>query len=269
MRLANAPLVEQKARVKDEHTTKSKTSIGKLLLWALVVLFLGGIGRQAWKLNAYNAAVREAKDAGFRWECEDAFSLIKQDWRNALNKVTWGPHLRVLEMGDVPDLGHYREMLCRLRPTVLHASGCNDENVDALTALTGLTWLELTNCPALQNVDALKGLTGLRSLELGDCTSLQNVDALKSLTALEVLILRDCTALQNVDALKNLTALKTLHLRDCPSLQNVDALKGLTSLQKLALQGSDKIPAAALRELRAALPKTDITFPDATGNPPQ
>jgi len=32
-------------------------------------------------------------------------------------------------------------------------------------------------------------------------------------------------------------------------------------LQHLDLYGSHKIPAAALRELRAALPTTDITFP--------
>ena len=49
----------------------------------------------------------------------------------------------------------------------------------------------------------------------------------------------------------------------------MDVLKGLTGLRLLNLDGCDKIPAAALRELRAALPNTDITFPDGTKNPPQ
>ena len=49
----------------------------------------------------------------------------------------------------------------------------------------------------------------------------------------------------------------------------MDALKGLTGLQEINLYRCDKIPVAALRELRAALPKTDITFPDGTNNPPQ
>jgi hypothetical protein len=48
----------------------------------------------------------------------------------------------------------------------------------------------------------------------------------------------------------------------------VDALKNLTGLKELDLHHCDKIPAAALRELRAALPMTDITFPDGTKNPP-
>ena len=175
--------------MKDGHTTKSESSFGKKLWCVLIVLFLGGIGWQMWKLHLYNNAVREAKEAGFEWRCEDTLSLIKQDWHNALKKETWGAHPRVLEMGEVPDLGHYREMLHHLNPTDLSAEGCKDENLDVIKGLT-----------ALQNVDALKSLIGLQMLNLYWC---------------------------------------------------------------------DKIPAAALRELRAALPNTEIIFPDGTENPPQ
>jgi hypothetical protein len=38
----------------------------------------------------------------------------------------------------------------------------------------------------------------------------------------------------------------------------VDALKGLSGLQVLDLSGCPKLPAAAVAELRAALPKTEI-----------
>ena len=189
----------QKTGVKDGHTTHGESSFGKKLWCVLIVVFLGGIGWQMWKLHLYNNAVREAKEAGFEWECEDTISLIKQDWRNALKKETWGAHNRILGMGEVPDLGRYREMLHHLRPTELVAWGCKDENVDAL---------------------------------------------------------------------KGLTALQMLDLRYCTALQNVDALKGLTGLQDLNLRGCEKIPAAALRELRAALPNTDITFPDGSKEPP-
>ena len=186
--------------MKDGHTTKSESSFGKKLWCVLIVLFVGVIGWQVWKLNAYNNAVREAKEAGFTWKCDDAFSLIKQDWHNALKKETWAAHRRELWMGEVTDLGRYREMLLHLRPTLLVAYRCKDENVDAL-----------------------KGLTSLQTLELGGCAGLQNVDALKSLTALQTLFLSGCY----------------------------------------------KIPAAALRELRAALPKTAIAIHDGTKNPPQ
>ena len=339
-RLANTSRARQKARVKDGRTTKSESSFGKKLWCVLIILFLGGIGWQMWKLNAYNNAVREAKEAGFNWKCDDTLSLIRQDWHNALKKETWGTHPRVLVMEEVPDLGRYREMLHRLRPTVLSVRYCNDEsvsvlkgltglqtlglyacpalknmdglkgltglrvldlrycpalqNVDDLKGLTGLQELRLDNCPGLQNVDVLKGLTGLQDLDLinctalkmksvdvlksltglqklnlYDCTVLQNVDGLKSLTGLQSLKLGGCPALQNANVLKGLTGLQTLDLTTCPELQNVDGLKGLTGLQELWLRGCDKIPDAALRELRAALPNTFITFPDGTMNPPQ
>jgi hypothetical protein len=186
--------------VKDGHTTHGESSFGKKLWCVLIVLFLGGIGWQMWKLNAYNNAVREAKEAGFAWTCEDTFSLIRQDWHNALKKETWGAHPRVLVMYFVRGLGRYHEMLHQLNPTELRVWGCQDENLDAL-----------------------KGLTGLQKL----------------------------------------------HLSECTALQNVDGLKGLTSLQSLTLLGWTIIPNAALRELRAALPNTEIIFPAGSKNPPQ
>ena len=97
----------------------------------------------------------------------------------------------------------------------------------------------------------------------------ENLDTLKGLTGLQWLDLSDSPALKNVDGLKGLTTLQTLDLWGCRALQNADVLKSLTALQKLYIGGCDKIPATALRELRAALPKTDITFPDGTMNPPQ
>ena len=143
------------------------------------------------------------------------------------------------------------------------------QNVDALKGLTGLQTLDLSDCTALQNVDGLKGLTGLQWLNLDLCTALQNVDGLKGLSGLQLLSLISCDALQNVDGLKGLTGLQTLNLHSCVALQNVDSLKGLVGLQRLFLNDSSKIPASALRELRAALPNTDITFPNGSKLPPQ
>ncbi len=253
--------------MKDGHTTKSESSFGKKLWCVLIVLFLGGIGWQMWKLHLYNNAVREAKEAGFTWKCKDTISLIRQDWHNALKKETWGEHQRVLDMGYVPDLGRYREMLHRLRPTVLIVWKC--ENVDPLRELTSLQMLFLDDCSALRKLDGLSGLTGLQLLSLMECNSLESVDPLKDLTDIRFLRLTNGYVLQNVDALNSLLGLQTLVLDGCHALENVDALKGLTALQWLSLSGSDKIPAPALRELRAALPNTDITLPDGTKNPPQ
>ena len=211
--------------MKDGHTTKSESSFGKKLWCVLIALFLGVIGWQVWKLNAYNNAVRQAKEAGFRWICYDTLSLIRQDWHNAFKKATWSAHDSVLDMlgSEVRDLSRYRQMLHHLRPTILMASKCEDENVDGLMGLTGLRDVHLHEFHALKNVDGLKGLNGLQKLDL----------------------------------------------RYTDALQNVDGLKGLVGLQTLYLYGCDKIPAVALRELREALPNTDITFPDGSENPPQ
>ena len=251
--------------MKDEPPAKRRR-IGKLWWW-LLAIFLGACGWQMWSVHKYQAAVREAKEAGMAWMCDDTFSLIRQDWHNALKKETWGTHPRNLYMGEVRDLGRYREMLHRLRPTALSALGC--ESVDALKGFTELQGLFLDSCSALQNVDGLKILIGLQKLTFSGCPALRNMDGIRSLTGLQLLVLHKCSALQSVDSLKALVGLQKLTLRGCITLQNVDGLKGLTGLQKLDLDGCKEIPAAALRELRAALPNTDITFPDGAKNPPQ
>ena len=232
----------QKAGVKDEPPAKRRLRLGKLWWW-MVAAFASAIGWQMWELHLYNNAIREAKEAGFTWAYTDSLTLIRQDWRNALNKETWGAHRRDLGMGKVPDLGRYNDMLHRLRPTVLSVRGCN--SIEVLKDLHSLQWLELDSA-ALQNVDCIKNLTGLKLLRVEDCTMLQNLDVLKGIRGLQGLCLRGCTALQNVDALKGLPTLLDLDLRAC-----------------------HEIPAIALRELRAALPNTNITFPDGSKNPPQ
>ena len=279
----------QKAGVKDEPPTKRRLRLGNPWWWFIAIFFCV-IGWQMWKLHLYDDAVREAEEAGFKWTCVDTISLIRQDWSNALRNETWVAHERFLQMGKVHDLGRYREMLHRLRPTGLGASGC--ENLDALKDLIGLQKLFLHGCTALKNVDALKELSSLQKLDLGGCYALKNLDGLKDLAELQVLNLIGCPALQNLDGLKGLTRLQKLFLYDCPALQNADVFNALIGLQKLELRSChalqnveglkylaglqeillmdcDKIPAAALRELRAALPNTDITFPDGSKNPPQ
>ncbi len=138
------------AGVKDEPPARRRLRLGKLWWW-MVAAIASAIVWQMWKLHLYNAAVREAEAAGFTWKCDDAISLIRQDWHNAFKKETWGIHFRRLDMGEVRDLGRYREMLHRLRPTILSAYGC--EKVDGLKGFTCLQWLWLNNCPNLQNVD--------------------------------------------------------------------------------------------------------------------
>lgn len=264
--------------VKDEHTAKTKPSFRRKLLVGIIAFFLAFTAWLLWEIYAFNNAVQMAKEAGFELDFDDPISLIRKDWRNALEKKTWGPHDRVLSMRDVSDLDAYREMLHNLRPTYLYLNNCNRlQNVDGLRNLTSLVRLELRNCIELQNVDGLKGLTALREIELANCNKLKNVDGLKSLSQLKDLHIiskkeihiSSSSELQNVDSLKYLTSLEVLILNECTELKNVDALKGLSTLIYLDTNGCNKISATDLRELRAALPKTHIIFPDGAFTPPQ
>ena len=234
-RLAKLRIPEQKAGVKDVQPAKPRSSLANTGWCLLAILFVGSC-YGIWRVYDYQDAVREAKKAGFDWECVDTLSLIQENWENALIKETWGPHTRTLVTREgVSNLSRYRELLHRLRPTKLIVDEYKDENVDFLDDLTSLQSIGFSDSNSLQNVDALKGLTSLQSLKLGGCRPLQDVNALKNLTRLQTLELIGCSALQNVDALKNLTRLKSLDLRGCTALQNVDGLKGLTSLQSLDL----------------------------------
>ena len=151
----------------------------------------------------------------------------------------------------------------------LDLTGCTGlQNVDSLENLPALQELGLYGCTGLQNADGLKNLPALQKVNLGGCTGLQNLDGCGNLPALREIRLIGCTKLRNVDVFKNFRALESIALHGCAGLQNVDSLKGLSALQSLNLNFCTAIPASALRELRLALPKADITFPDGTKNPP-
>lgn len=253
--------------MKEEPPAKPRRlRLGKLHWWILA-LFLAICGYQAWREYDYRAAIREAKEAGFEWGSTDTFDLIRQDWRAAFRKETWGKHEIILHTGDVRDLGRYRDLIHRLRPTDLEISQC--ENVGVIKGLTSLRRLGIFGCPDLQNLDLLKGLTGLQIIYFSNCPALRSVDAVKGLGDLREFSLANCPGIQNVDVLKDLFRLQMVCFYDCPSLQNVDALKGLTELRELRLTFCKNIPASALRELRLALPNTDITFPDGRSIPPE
>ncbi len=209
-------------------------------------MLLAACAYPAWQEYDYQQAISEARAAGFTWVCDDPISSIRRDWHNALSRETWSTHQRDLECREIPNLARYRRLFQRLRPTDLWFDGFHDENLDAFKDITSLRRIVLINCTALKNLDDIKGLTSLRNFQLLSCHGLQNVDALDALTNLQL-----------------------LSLYDNPVLQKVDVLKRLTGLQMLDLEGCIKITAASLRELRAALPNTEIIFPDGTKSPPQ
>ena len=128
--------------VKDEPPAKRRIRLGKLWWW-MVAVFVGVIGWQMRELHLYNAAVREAEEAGFEWEeGANSWALIRQDWHNLWKKETWAKRESILSLGKVLDFTPHHSLIHRLHPTLIDAQGFT----------------------ALQNVDALKGLTTLQAL---------------------------------------------------------------------------------------------------------
>lgn len=238
---------------------KSRWRCWRPRVWLVVIAF-GGCGYLGWREYDYHAAVREAEEERLTYYCNDPLDAVRKDWRAAFRFATWVDRQRMLIIRDayrtltdeerenardaLNDLACFRDLIDRLRPTSLRTT-------------------------RFENMDGIKGLSGLRSLDLGSCTALKNVDGLKGLSRLQTLDLGMCEALQNLDGLKEHTHLRTLNLTQCTSLKNVDGLKGLTGLQVLDLSNCAEIPATSLQELRAALPHTDITFPDGKKTPPE
>jgi len=272
--------------------------------WRRVVLLvlLAGIGTLCWRDFTYRRAVRQLREVGFEvasapWLGARVWWWARKDWRLIFYSEIWKSPPDEWKLGgakarELRNLGAVAPALRRVNPEQMIIYECTAlENLDGLKGLTGLQRLDLSDCPALQNLDGLKGLPGLQRLDLSHCHALQNVDVLKGLTGLQTLYLVSCAALQNVDGLKGLTSLQKLYVSSaalhnvdvlkgltglqelnligCRALQNVDDLKGLTGLHTLDLRGCSKISAPALRDLRAALPATDITFPDRSKSPPQ
>lgn len=251
-------------------------------LFALALAVCGWVGRREYD---HRAAIREARAAGYEWSTDEPIELMRPDWQRWID-----PYGR-LDLGLGADLTKASGLLPRLRAKKLIAYYCRNTDVDALKGLTGLQALHIYDYPGLQDADALEGLSTLTELELSGCPALQNVDGLKGLTRLRNLHLSHNPALKNVNGIKGLAELQVIDLYECPSLQDVQAFqrlsnllyvrlshclevkdmgsfKKLTGLQTLDLRYNTGIPPADLRELRAALPQTDITFPDGSKAPP-
>ena len=152
--------------------------------------------------------------------------------------ISWGYWNKHGLEGDIPTTG-----CCVVDDVIRRVSlgGQGIVSVPDLSALTGLTSLNLNRCKALQDVSGLSGLTGLTSLNLSSCEALQDVSGLSGLTGLTSLNLSSCEALQDVSGLSGLTGLTSLTLSSCDALQDVSGLSGLTGLTSLNLSSCDAL----------------------------
>ncbi len=127
-------------------------------------------------------------------------------------------------------------------------------DIEALSDLTGLVYLTLSNCDKVSNLQTLAVLSELQYLDLRGCNLLQDLQPLADLKVLEKLYLSGCTQLQDLQALIKLKKLQYLDLENCPLIQNLEPLARTAALQHLNMSFcrliQDLQPLAELTMLR-------------------
>ncbi len=127
-------------------------------------------------------------------------------------------------------------------------------DIEALSDLTGLVYLTLSNCDKVSNLQPLAVLPDLRYLDLSGCKQIQDLQPLVNLRVLKQLYLSGCTQMQDLQALIKLTKLKHLCFENCPLVQDLKPLSKMAALEHLNMSFCQLIqdlqPLAELTALR-------------------
>ena len=113
---------------------------------------------------------------------------------------------------------------------------CIITNIDFLSGLQKLTFLDISSCPNL-HVGALKNLTTLKELWAGSNDAIKDLHDFKNLKPLSFLNLDACTNLQNIEDIREMKNLIDLNLARCEKLKNLNPLSSLSDLVSLELSG--------------------------------
>ncbi len=217
------------------------------------------LGWYSWKAYDFNQAVKEAKELGWNFTCNDPFAKIRKDWKNAFLKETWRYTGRVVSLPNCDQLAAHVDVLRRLKPDVVVIDATiPPSNLAALKELPDPFCLSFDHCTTLPDLGALKDMQALNALSISLSPDLNNIDALKDLTGLEGLSLTYCDALTDVDALRQLKGLKTLFLFHCSGLKNLDGILGLTALEGVHISRCGGLEKGTVDAVRVALPRTNI-----------
>ncbi len=142
--------------------------------------------------------------------------------------------------------------------TILDLSFNQISDINALSGLTNLTYLNLNYNSQISDINAVSGLTNLEVLYLRGHNQISDIDALSALTNLSELYFYD-NQISNIDALSGLTNLTILVLGH-NQISNINALSGLTNLTWLYL-GENQIS-----DINALSGMTNLTFLDLGEN---
>ena len=121
--------------------------------------------------------------------------------------------------------------------TTLNVSNCNfSGDISALSGLTSLTYLYLQNNNLSGDISALSGLTSLYSLDVSYNNLSGDISALSGLTSLKVLDVANNNLSGDISALSGLTSLTYLKVTDNSNISgDVSSLSSLTLVTRAIL----------------------------------
>ncbi len=108
-------------------------------------------------------------------------------------------------------------------------------DISALSALSNLTFLDLSCCIKLSDLTPLGGLSSLAMLDLESCHAVSDLTPLGALTGLISLNLAFCDAVFDLTPLSKLTSISRLSLEGCRKVSDLTPLCKLTDVTCLNL----------------------------------
>ncbi|CAN1143437.1 Disease resistance protein L6 [Linum perenne] len=203
--------------------------------------------------------------------------------------------LRLYESDEIEEIPRDICMLSKLEALGLYATpnirtlpkGIG-ANIQGLSELESLKYLNIKDCESLERLPCLAGLKKMNRLcicrcyclteiqGLGELESLDHLDLrlpdLSRLGLLKTLVLDNCERLSSVDCLKALEALESLNLGDCQSIERLPLLSRLGKLEKLVMNDSLHLREIESLEGLESLEKLDVSgcmalerLPDLSG----
>jgi internalin A len=120
----------------------------------------------------------------------------------------------------------------------LGVSGFSDSkrlvDISALSHLTSLVSLDLSNCECVKDFSSLAHLTRLESLHL-TWTSLASLVDIRNLKSLQTIALDFCRDLEDISDISNLRTLRHLNLERCESIKDLAPVFSLLELESVVL----------------------------------
>ena len=144
-------------------------------------------------------------------------------------------NLQTLIMAYVP-MGDEIYLLRNLSHlTHLNLRGCGVTDLETISHLENLEYLNLHSNPAISSIGPLKDLSNLQTLILANIPIGETIESLANLPHLKYLNLRN-TNLVNISPLAGLTNLEYLNLHSNVDIQSIEPIRKMTGLQTLILK---------------------------------